>query len=229
MTEGTFTHFPKETITFFKELENNNNKEWFQSHKQDYVDNVQSPAIDFITSMGERLKAISAGIIYDTRTNGAGSLMRIYRDIRFSPDKTPYKTNLGIVFWEGEGKKMENPGYYFHLDTKGTGFYAGFYMIPKDKLKTFRNAVDVNGAELQEAIDEIQSKGYTVGGDKYKRVPQGFDADHPHAELLKYKGLHSSTGALDPEIITSPDFIDICFTHWQNQYPLHAWLVSAFK
>jgi len=225
----TFTHFPDETIIFFRELENNNNKEWFQAHKQDYKDYVQLPAIDFITSMGERLKTISTDIIYDTRTNGAGSLMRIYRDIRFSPDKTPYKTNLGIIFWEGAGKKMENPGFYFHFDNQGVGIYAGFYMFPKDKLKTYRDAVDKNGAELQEVITELHEKGYSIGGDKYKRVPQGFDVDHPHAELLKFKGLHSSTEMLDAELIIDPEFMDICFEHWANQSPLHNWLVDAFK
>ncbi len=229
MIDHIFTHFPNETITFYRELENNNNKEWFQSHKQDYKDYVQLPAIDFITSMGERLKAISPNIIYDTRTNGAGSLMRIYRDIRFSPDKTPYKTNLGIIFWEGAGKKMENPGFYFHFDNQGAGFYAGFYVFPKDKIKTYRNAVDKNGDELQKVINELGAQGYLVGGEKYKRVPQGFDADHPHAELLKYKGLHSSTEALDPELIIAPEFLDIGFEHWVNQSPLHNWLVNAFN
>jgi uncharacterized protein (DUF2461 family) len=68
-----------------------------------------------------------------------------------------------------------------------------------------------------------------VGGDKYKRVPQGFDADHPHAELLKFKGLHSSTETLEPELITEPKFMDICFEHWVNQSPLHNWLVDTFK
>ena len=125
MTDEIFTSFPEETIKFFLQLEGNNNRDWFTAHKQDYIDYVQQPSLAFIKTMGERLLTISPGMVYDTRTNGSGSLMRIYRDVRFSPDKTPYKNNLGIVFWEGEGKKAENPGFYFHVAPNGMGFYTG--------------------------------------------------------------------------------------------------------
>jgi len=229
MTDEIFTSFPGETIKFYRQLEVNNNREWFMAHKQDYIDFVQLPSLAFINTMGERLKAISPGIVYDTRTNGSGSLMRIYRDVRFSPDKTPYKTNLGIVFWEGAGKKSENPGFYLHVALFGMGFYSGMYGFSKEMLAAYREAVvdQQLGDELTSAIEVVRSAGCQVGGEHYKRVPRGFDADHPRVDLLKYNTLFSSIMDLDPELITQPGFMDLAFDHWEKMAPLHHWLVKV--
>jgi uncharacterized protein (TIGR02453 family) len=229
MTDITFSHFPNETIEFYRQLEHNNNREWFEAHKQDYLEYVQKPSLAFINAMGEILKEISPNIVYDTRTNGAGSLMRIYRDIRFSPDKTPYKTNLGIVFWEGEGKKSENPGFYFHVAPYGIGFFSGMYGFNKQLLNAYRAAIinDTLGIELVEVINNIQSSGYETGGEHYKRVPRNFDPDHPRADLLKYNTLYASITDLNPELMTQPEFTDVAFGHWKNMAPLHRWLVKV--
>ncbi len=104
-----FYGFPAEALRFLEELSKNNNREWFNAHKQEYQDHVLAPAQDFVLALGERLRTISAGIIYDTRTSGSGSILRTHRDIRFSKDKTPYHTYVRMVFWEGSRKKMENP------------------------------------------------------------------------------------------------------------------------
>jgi uncharacterized protein (TIGR02453 family) len=223
-----FSAFPQETISFYRDLEANNNRDWFMEHKQDYLDYVQTPAIAFIGTMGARLKAIAPNIIADLRTNGAGSLMRIYRDIRFAKDKTPYKTNLGIIFWEGAGKKTENPGFYFHLAPYGLGLFCGVHMFTKERLAKYRKAVDnkSRGEELTQIMATIKEAGYQIGGDQYKRVPTGFEADHPWAELLKYKGLHASISDLDPELITKPEFMDYTFEQWRKMAPLHHWLVK---
>lgn len=229
MTDITFSHFPNETIEFYRQLEHNNNRDWFEAHKQDYLEYVQKPSLAFITAMGERLKEISSNIVYDTRTNGAGSLIRIYRDIRFSPDKTPYKTNLGIVFWEGEGKKSENPGFYFQVAPYGIGFFSGMYDFKKQMLNAYRAAVidDTLGVELEEVINNIQSSGYETGGAHYKRVPLSFDPDHPRADLLKYKTIYASITDLNPVLMTQPEFMDVAFGHWKNMTPLRRWLVKV--
>jgi uncharacterized protein (TIGR02453 family) len=218
----------EETIEFYRQLEHNNNRTWFDAHKQDYIEYVQKPSLEFITAMGERLKEISPKIVYDTRTNGAGSLMRIYRDIRFSPDKTPYKTNLGIVFWEGKGKKSENPGFYFHVAPYGLGFFSGMYDFNKGMLNAYRVAVvnDTLGEELVDILNNIQSAGYETGGEHYKRVPRGYDPDHPRADLLKYNTLYASITDLNPKLMTQPEFMDVAFGHWKKMAPLHKWLVN---
>ena len=104
-----FNGFLAAGLQFLADLEVNNEKEWFEAHKDVYQSQLLEPATNFITAVGERLQSISNQIRYDTRTNGSGSLMRIYRDTRFSKDKTPYKTAVSGMWWQGEGKKMENP------------------------------------------------------------------------------------------------------------------------
>jgi len=222
-----FKTFPGKTLQFYRDLEANNNRDWFMEHKQDYIDYVQNPAIAFTGTMGTHLKSIAPNIIADLRTNGAGSLMRIYRDTRFAKDKTPYKTNLGIIFWEGMGKKTENPGFYFHVTPYGLGLYCGVQTFTKEMLASYRKAVDIesSGEELSQIMAAINAAGCQIGGDQYKRVPTGFESDHPRAELLKYKGLHASLSDMDPNLITKPEFMDYTFEQWRKMAPLHHWLV----
>ena len=146
---------------------------------------------------------------------------------RFSKDKTPYKTNLGIIFWEGAGKKTENPGFYFHVTPYGLGLFCGVYTFTKEKLILYRKAVDneSRGKELSQLISAIEAADCQVGGDHYKRVQTGFEPDHPRADLLKYKGLHASINDLDPELITKSEFMDYTIEQWRKMAPLHRWLV----
>jgi uncharacterized protein (TIGR02453 family) len=112
-----FRGYPRELITFFDQLKRNNTKEWFTEHKKDYEAYVKQPSEGFVLAMGAKLKAISPGIHAIPKVNQ--SLFRLNRDTRFSKDKTPYKTNLGIWFWEGGRKRMECSGFYFHESDAG--------------------------------------------------------------------------------------------------------------
>ena len=114
MTPITFAGFPKQALTFFRDLSQNNTKMWFDRHREVYEQQVLVPARDFIMAMGDKLKKIAPGVQADPRVNK--SLFRLNRDIRFSHDKTPYKTHLGIWFWEGARPRMECSGFYFHLE-----------------------------------------------------------------------------------------------------------------
>ncbi|MEM7535287.1 MAG: DUF2461 domain-containing protein [Chloroflexota bacterium] len=228
MTNQTFNGFPKEGLHFLLELSNNNNKEWFDEHKHIYKETIIANVPSFVTALGERLKTISPHIVYDTKTNGAGSMMRIYRDTRFSKDKTPYKTNVAFLFWEGPRKKAENPSYGLQFGTSGAGLYGGQWGFPKETLAAYREAVidDKLGSELEAVIAGIESSGdYTVESEQYKRVPRGYDANHPRANLLLYKGLHVSA-SFDLDLVTNPDLVDVCFEHCNNMASLHHWLVK---
>jgi uncharacterized protein (TIGR02453 family) len=227
-----FTGFPETAIAFFADLAKNNNREWFKEHKEQYKEAIQQPAQAFVLALGESLKLLCPGIEYDLRTSGVGSILRIYRDIRFSKDKTPYKTHLGIVFWEGARKKMENPSFYFQLDSQGADFYSGFYQFPRDYLRVYREAVDdpVIGSKLESILTEItEQRGFEVGGDRYKRIPSGFDADHPRADLLQYKGLWAKSPSISPKQLSRPDLVDVCFHHAVRMIALHKWLVHIDK
>jgi uncharacterized protein (TIGR02453 family) len=227
-----FEGFPKEGLAFFGDLSANNNREWFEAHKRIYQDAVVAPAQAFVADLGERLKTLSPDFGYDLATNGSGSIMRIYRDIRFSKDKTPYKTNIGIRFWDGSNKKGETPGYHFFMDASGATLYAGFYAFPKPFLEAFRSAVAdaKQGVELREAIAAVKGAGdYVIGGEQLKRVPAGFDANHPSADLLRYTALYAQSPKMTGSDLSSPQLAEIAFKHCQNMYSFHRCLMDIQK
>ena len=184
-----FNGFPEELITFFERLKNNNSKAWFDAHRQEYEDYVKQPSIEFVIAMGDKLKKIVPNINALPKVNQ--SLFRINRDTRFSKDKSPYKTNLGIWFWEGSQARMECPGFYFHLEDQNVMFGAGRYNFSSELLQKYREAVADNtlGASLTRAVNAVSKKGYTIRGEHYKRVPRDFDPNHKRAALLRHNGL----------------------------------------
>ncbi len=224
MTTSPFNGFSKDTISFFVELAANNNKTWFTEHKPVFENYVMAPARDFVVAMGERLQEISPGVNADPRVNK--SIFRIYRDTRFSKDKTPYKTNLGLWFWVGEGAKFENPGYYFHLDPDNLMLGVGLYSFAKPIIKAYRDAaVDPTlGPALAQAVTDAAGHGYNVGNKTYKRVPRGYDPEHENAELLLHSGLTAGIELGLPEQLYSEALVDFCFAHYQKLSPMVKWL-----
>ena len=231
MSQGeSFKGYPKDGLKFFADVAENNNREWFQENKGRYQQNILTPSQDFVVELGDRLRLLSEGIVADSRTSGSGSIMRIYRDVRFSRDKSPYKTHLGIVFWEGSRKKSENPGYYFHLEALEAVMYNGMYRFPKDYLHAYREAVidDGLGSDLKAVLKHLNDHGnFEIGGSHYKRVPREYDPEHPRAALLKFNGLWAKSPTIDKATITSPNLIDVCFEYCETMYPLHEWLVRV--
>lgn len=228
-----FQGFPVEGLQFLKDLGSNNNKEWFDAHKKTFVRTLQEPAQMFVEELGQRLQTISDGIRYDTRTNGSGSLMRINRDVRFSEDKTPYKTNISMMFWEGPGKKTEHPAFGFQFQANEGGSMAGIFGFPKPMLEVYRQAVldDELGEALLEAVQQIESagEGYVVHGQHFKRVPRGYPADHPRAEWLKFAGLYTHAPQITVEQLTAPNLVDVCYELCVKMAPIQRWLVRVFE
>ena len=224
-----FNGFSKELPKYFKNLKKNNSKQWFEKHRNDYDEFVMSPARDFVVAMGYRLRKIAPGINAIPKINQ--SLFKINRDVRFSKDKSPYKTNLGIWFWEGSRKRMECSGFYFHYEGQRLRFGTGFYMFPKNLLTRYRDAVVDKklGSDLIKAVKKVSAKGYSIGGQHFKRIPQGYDAGHPRAEYLLYNGLHAMTEEKVSAVFYSGALISHAFRHYKNMFPLHRWLVEALS
>ena len=156
--------------------------------------------------------------------------MRIYRDTRFSKDKTPYKTNLAMAFWEGPRKKMENPSFGFQFGTAGAGLYAGQWGFASDMLPKYREAVadEKRGKALVKAIAAVEGAGdYVVEGEKYARVSSGYDPNHPRAELLKQKGLHVSCPQIEMRALLGPELVDVLADHCKKMAPVQQWLVGV--
>ena len=222
-----FEGFPPQVLQFYAQLRENNRKEWFEKRRSDFEEYSLQPARAFVEAMGQRLSLLVPHIQADPRVNR--SLFRIYRDTRFSKDKTPFKTHLAIWMWEGRRKRMECSGFYFHLEPERVMVGIGIYAFPKPHLKAYRQAVgrDDAGEELSVIAKELNALGYSLAGHKmYKRVPHGFRTDHPRAGLLLHGGLYASTDSKPFKALHSAQLLDWCFEHYHAMLPLHRWLNS---
>jgi len=223
----TFSGFPEEGVEFLLELKRNNNRQWFEANRESFDTFLMQPARSLVVSLGDRLREIAPRVTADPRTNK--SIFRIFRDTRFSKDKSPYKTHLGLFCWEGARPKMECPGFYFHLEPPELLLGVGLYMFPKDLIDPYRASVvdPKHGEQLLRALDPILSeKDYALGGKHYKRVPSGSDKDHPSAEYLLYNGLFGGYTVPIPRAIHTSDLPDFCMEHYRRMLPLHRWLVD---
>jgi uncharacterized protein (TIGR02453 family) len=226
--EQAFKGFYRETVDFFTNLKKNNNREWFERNRASYETHVMEPSRAFIRAMGARLRSIVPGIIAAPKVNK--SLFRINRDARFSLDKSPFKTNLGIYFWEGSRSRMECPGFYFHIEPPIMILGGGFYVFPDRLLPQYRRAVvhSKRGKELRQIVDKISKETeFKLGGKHYKRLPVGFDPKHPNAELLLHNGLHAGLETAIPEEFYSSRLVDYCFEKFKPLTPLHRWLLKV--
>ena len=210
--EFSFQGFSEETIRFFSELRENNSKQWFEKNRPVFDDAVMPEAKGFVVEMGDRLLTLAPNIVAIPKTNQ--SIFRIYRDTRFSHDKHPYKTHMGIFFWEGSGKKLENSGFYFQLEPEKLLLGVGLYIFPKHLIQLYRDSVvhPKYGPALKQILENIQKNpSYQLGWKKYKRTPREYDPEHPNAELLLYGGLGFSYEEPLPKIIYSEKIADYVF------------------
>jgi uncharacterized protein (DUF2461 family) len=138
---------------------------------------------------------------------------------------------MGIWMWEGEGKRMEHPGFYFHLDPPTLAFGGGMHDFPKAHLAAYRDmAVDPKwGPKLAAAVKEIEKAGFKVGVPHYKKAPRGYDPEHSNAELLKFKGLTAWTEGEIPKSFTSARLVDYAFNRFKKMLPIHMWLLEMCK
>ena len=221
---ANFKGFPKEFITFFENLKQNNSKDWFEKNRKDYEQFVMHPAREFVEEMGKKLRKMAPGVHAIPKINK--SLFKINRDVRFSKDKRPYKTYMGIWLWDGDRKRMECSGFYLHVENKMVMIGVGIKMFPRPLLDSYRKAVvDKNlGAELKKAVKKVSDKGYVINGKHYKKVPRGHDPNHPNAEFLLFNGLTARMEEPIPEAFFSDAIIDYAYSHHRNMLPIHRWL-----
>ncbi len=230
MSLPQFNGFPPGCVEFYQQLRLNNRKAWFDEHRDDFEKNVMEPARLFVYHMGVALKKIADGIVADSRINR--SIFRPYRDTRFAHDKTPYKTHLGIFFWEGNLAKMDCPGFYFHLEPPIVMLGVGNHCFSRELLSFYReSAVDPkHGKTLRESIGEVSSKGnYEIGIKKYKQVPRGFDKNHPNSDLLLLAGLTAFCEMPIPAELHSAELVGWCLDRFKDMAPIHRWLVDMNK
>lgn len=220
------TSFPKETFTFLKGIAANNEKAWFESHRDLYEAGYVAPAKAFVEAIGPKLRKLSPEVKFEPKING--SLSRINRDIRFSKDKRPYKDHFDLWFWHGDRKGWDHPGFWLRLTGEGIEFATGMWGMEKPQLETFWESVvhPRSGKALLTAVAEVRARGdYAIGEKTRKRLPKGYEAPEDRADYLLYSGLTAGL-KLPAEVAMQPDFADILFTHYANCWPISRWLLA---
>lgn len=181
-----FEGFPREGVAFLKNLKRNNNREWFHKHKDDYESLVKLPMQSLIAALQPHFQKFAPEI----EANPKRSIFRIYRDVRFSKDKSPYKTHVAAHFViRGKAKGVEGSGYYVHIEPGQVFLGGGLYMPDGDQLKKIRKAIATRSKEF---LSIVEGKSFTkrfgkLEGEKLSRAPKGYEPTHPMAEWLKFK------------------------------------------
>ena len=182
-----YAGFEKASIDFLTELAANNNREWFNDNKARYEEHVLDVALRFIQSMQDPLAQLAPEFTAVPQRVG-GSLMRVYRDTRFSHNKLPYKTNVGIQFRHRQAKDVHSPGYYVHVDPERVFLGAGMWRPEPDSLRAIRERIVAKPAEWKSVLrDATFRRHFDLGGESLSRAPRGFDKDHELIEDIRRK------------------------------------------
>lgn len=212
------------TLKFLGDLKKNNNRDWFEKNKERFLDAKENMAL----LVDELLKEL---VRIDKKLTGLTSkdcLFRIYRDVRFSKDKKPYKTNMGASINAG-GKKVMNAGYYLHIEPGGSFLAGGIWMPQGDALKKIRQEIDYNGKEINKILSQKNFKklfGELDGTYKLKTTPKGYDKNHPNIELLRYNSYIVWHKLSDKDVLKK-DFVKQISKECKLMKPFIAFLNTA--
>lgn len=221
-----FTGFPAGTIKFLRDLSKNNRREWFQENRSRYEDFFLKPALEFIAAIQKPLEKISPMLVAEPKKVG-GSLMRIYRDTRFSKGKEPYKTNIGIHFRHKSGCDVHAPGFYFHIATNECFFGAGIWMPPSDALLKIRQHIYEHPAEWKKASENARfRKRFELHEDRLRSMPRGFPKDAPAADALRLKSFIGGC-QIDPGEIERSDLVSSALDAVRDSKSLMSFLCEA--
>jgi uncharacterized protein (TIGR02453 family) len=218
--------FGPELFSFLADLRAHNDREWFAANKTHYEEYVLEPALGFISAFAPKLEKISPHFRADARPSG-GSLFRIYRDTRFSKDKSPYKTNLGIHFRHERGKDVYAPGYYLHIGPGEVFAGGGIWHPGTDGATRIRETIVAEPERWRRATRTgAFARRLELGGDSLKRVPSWADAEHPFADDLKRKDFFG-WARLSEEDVVAPGFVDEYARVCRAAAPLMQFLCDA--
>ncbi|MCL8024001.1 DUF2461 domain-containing protein [Nocardioides bruguierae] len=202
-----FTGFPVAALDFYDDLEVDNTKSFWEAHKHVYAESVKAP-----------MTALCAALEPEF---GKAKIFRPYRDVRFSKDKTPYKTHQGAYVAVAPAT-----GWYVEISPRGLRTGAGFYEASGPRLAAFREAVahELYGPELESLVTGLEAEGFETGGDRLKTSPRGFDADHPRIELLRHKSLTLGHLVGFEPVIHTADALEIVRDDWRRLSPFIDWV-----
>lgn len=213
-------YFKPELFEFLRQLKRRNNREWFAKNKDRYDEFGRDAALRFIASFGVHLHKLSPHFVADPRPS-RGSLFRIYRDTRFSNDKRPYKTHVGIHFSHNTGKDAHAPVFYLHLEPDGCFAAAGIWHPDNSVLTKVRSAIVRQPEEWSKLRKKLE-----LEGDSLKRPPRGYDPNHPFIKDIMMKDFVSSVSLTEKQIC-GPKFINEFFAACKTMSPLVEFTTKA--
>lgn len=226
MPAPRYAKFEPETISFLEELSANNNREWFKENKSRYEELVLDVALRFIQSMQDPLEDIAPHFVAQATRMG-GSLMRVYRDTRFSKNKLPYKTNIGIQFRHEQAKNVHSPGYYVHIHPDEAFIGVGMWMPESEPLLGIRERIAARPAEWKRVTgDKAFKRHFKLGGSSLVRPPRGFDKDHELIDDIKRKSFIAVKN-LQPADALGPQFQRKVETAFKSATPFMRFLCKS--
>ncbi|MDH3494081.1 MAG: DUF2461 domain-containing protein [Acidobacteriota bacterium] len=216
----------KSVLGFLRELQKNNNRDWFKANKNRY----DSAREDFLVLVDKFIKGIVRFDPEMAGTNAADCVFRIYRDIRFSDDKTPYKTAFGASMQPG-GRTCGIPGYYVNISPGNCFLAGGAYMPPAPELKKIRDRIagDLKGFRKIVEAKKFKELFGELAGEKLKTAPKGFPKDHEAIEYLRYKGFAAYHDKVSEKLAISPDFVKYGLNVFKAMAPLNFYMRKAMK
>ena len=211
-----FPGFPPETLQFFRSLARNNNRDWFQPRKTMFDEKVKVPMREFVEALNAGMKSFAP----EYATDPAKAVYRIYRDTRFSKDKTPYKDHIAASFFRSGTGPHKYGGYYVQVSHKDVAVGGGVYMPEPEALLEIRQHIAANHQKLRKilAVPAVRRSLGELQGEQLSRVPKGFLATDPAADLLRFKSFFLYVN-LEPEMATTPQFFTEVLTRFKIMKP----------
>ncbi len=219
-----FRGFPREGLAFLRRLKRNNNRRWFQSHREEYQELVRFPMECLVATLAQRMADVAPDVEFSKK-----SIFRIYRDTRFSKNKTPYKTNIAASFkLRGRKSPTETPGLYVGIEPGEIWIGGGLYMPLSPQLKAIRNSIVSDTGAWLEVVEEKKFRTVYGGleGEKLVKAPLGYLPDHPMIEYLRFKQFYAGKVVKDTACF-SPRFAGTVETVFKDILPLVRWLARA--
>jgi uncharacterized protein (TIGR02453 family) len=221
-----FNGFPKDTLAFLEDLQANNSREWFTANRARYEQSFLEPSLELIRQLEKPLTKIAPMLRVEAKKMG-GSLMRIYKDTRFSNDKTPYKTNIGIQFRHSAGKDVHAPGIYFHVAIDECFVGAGIWKPASEPLKQIRESIRLNPTQYMKAISNKNfSSIYSLFDDRLKSAPRGYAKDDPMIDELRRRSFIGGA-KLTAAQIQGKQLIELILERVRVAKPLMTFLCGA--
>ncbi len=211
MSDVAFAGFSPAALNFLRDLKAHNTREWFGAQRTVYEAEIKRPALEFADTLAERVARL-------TGTPHSPKLFRVHRDVRFSKDKTPYNAHVRISL-APEGPEPA-PMWFFGLGVAQLSVGVGLFEFGKALLPGYRAEVMARGPEIDDLLEGLMAEGARVDPPELKRVPHGFPADHPQAELLRHKGLSVWRDYGNPQVASDPDLVEIVMRDYLKLLPV---------